>query len=340
MQQEVEKRISILLSVLEREVANSLLDQLPADQARRIRSHAETYRHDPPKDEQVDQVLAELAKILRLLDVAVPGRSEKGERKSPGTARPKSGTSASSTAGADSASEFQRSDDPLSDLEQLHPLRLAGALADETAQTSAVLLSGMSNEQAGAIARLLPAELRTEVILQMKSAPRLDRRISRKLAEAAIDKALALDLEALEAAREDVDAKLAGLLRTMGRDDRVRVLEALTQQDPDSAARVRECLYHFDDLLAIDDRSLQRVLSEVDMNTLARALKDAGAAIRDRVLDNLSRRARETLGEEMDLLGRLQEDDRRMAESRILQVMLQLDENGELVFQASDSATA
>src|SRR5690606_687666 len=98
------------------------------------------------------------------------------------------------------------------------------------------------------------------------------------------------------------------------------------------ANRVRSKLFSFNDLMGVEDRSLQRVLSEVDLMTLAIALSGASEELRQRVQTNMSRRARESLIEEMELLPNISDEERAAAETRIVQAMLHLDEKGELMF--------
>jgi flagellar motor switch protein FliG len=71
-------------------------------------------------------------------------------------------------------------------------------------------------------------------------------------------------------------------------------------------------------------------LADLDTNTLTKVLKQASEAIKERILNNLSRRAREALQEELELTGSVSEEERVVAEKKIVEVLIQLDQRGEL----------
>jgi flagellar motor switch protein FliG len=81
-------------------------------------------------------------------------------------------------------------------------------------------------------------------------------------------------------------------------------LESLQEQDPDAAAQLSDLLYRFDDILDLDDRAVQQILGQIDVNTLAAALSGAEEAISEKILKNLSRRASDMLKEELQFSGR------------------------------------
>jgi flagellar motor switch protein FliG len=75
---------------------------------------------------------------------------------------------------------------------------------------------------------------------------------------------------------------------------------------------------------------MQKLLGELDMPTLVTALVDADEGIRQRIFGNLSRRAREALEEELGLVGSVPDEELEAAERRIVEVLVQLDEQGDL----------
>jgi flagellar motor switch protein FliG len=125
--------------------------------------------------------------------------------------------------------------------------------------------------------------------------------------------------------------KIACMLRCLGNAERLEVLTALEENEPETAARIRELLYTFEDLLRVHDRSLQKLLAEVDSKTLSVALKGANEAINDKLLTNLSKRAREALKEEMEFVGIVPLAQVRQAQKMIVDVMLRLNQAGELM---------
>jgi flagellar motor switch protein FliG len=114
------------------------------------------------------------------------------------------------------------------------------------------------------------------------------------------------------------------------------ILEWLERSDPELAAQVRAQMFVFEDIVQIDDRSLQEVLREVDAADLAIALKGVGADVRDKVERNLSERAADSLAEEIDLLGAVRTSAVEEAQTRIVGVIRMLEESGGLTISRGD----
>ena len=129
--------------------------------------------------------------------------------------------------------------------------------------------------------------------------------------------------------------KIASMIRSLEKADRIDILKALQEQEPEAATKVKDLLYQFEDLLRIVDRSMQKLLSEIDSKTLSVALKGASEDILTKVLNNLSKRAREGIQEEIELLGNVQASQVRQAQKTVVDVILRLDQAGELQMQES-----
>jgi flagellar motor switch protein FliG len=108
------------------------------------------------------------------------------------------------------------------------------------------------------------------------------------------------------------------------------VLANLEQQNPELAERVQQAMFTFEDLVKLDDRSLQRVLREVDMRELALALKGASEELKDKIFRNMSQRAAQILREEMDYMGPVRLRDVTVAQRRIVDIVRKLEEAGEV----------
>src|SRR3712207_5842252 len=89
-------------------------------------------------------------------------------------------------------------------------------------------------------------------------------------------------------------------------------------------------MFVFEDLVTIDDRSLQQVLREVEANDLATALKGVRPDVRDKVVRNLSERAAENINEEIELLGPVRTRTVEEAQAKIVGIIRTLEESGVL----------
>ena len=102
-------------------------------------------------------------------------------------------------------------------------------------------------------------------------------------------------------------------------------------ENPELADEIKKRMFVFENLVTLDDRSLQRVLREVDMKDLALALRTASEDVSNRLFKNLSKRAVDMLKEDISLMGPVRLRDVEEAQQKIVNVIRQLDESGEIV---------
>jgi len=95
-------------------------------------------------------------------------------------------------------------------------------------------------------------------------------------------------------------------------------------------------MFVFDDIVGLEDRGMQLVLRQVETQILATALKGVRQEVADKVLRNVSERARENLLEEMDLLGRVRVSQVEDARASVVSVIRALEAAGELVLRRDD----
>jgi flagellar motor switch protein FliG len=338
----LEDQAAIVLNILGEELADSVFEDLSSESATAIRSRREALLDDPPTEEQIDQALEEYERMLRF---AMGGALERppiqkeqvegalpklGERDGGSTSQ--SGSPTIKLFGQ-SESDFATSDDPVADLDRLLPQQLAGALQSELPRIIAVVLNKLSEETAGQTLALLPDDLRNNVFVQLKDEPQIPNVLLDRIASVTLEKALVVDVESVGASKTGIDQKLANLLRTLEKKERSAMIESLEESDEDIASKVRELMYVFDDLFSVQDRSLQKLLAEVDTPSLAKGLKAAEPDQLKKVLNNLSQRAKDALAEEMELTENIHQDDVDAAQKIIVEIMARLDQSGDLVME-------
>ncbi len=124
---------------------------------------------------------------------------------------------------------------------------------------------------------------------------------------------------------------LANVMNFVDRETEKNILDGLAKRDPELAQEVKNLLFVFEDIINLDDRSIQRVLKEVDGKDLALALKVANDELLARVYKNMSSRASAMLKEEIELLGPTRMRDVGKAQQQIVDVIRTLEENGQIV---------
>jgi flagellar motor switch protein FliG len=109
------------------------------------------------------------------------------------------------------------------------------------------------------------------------------------------------------------------------------ILEDLEKEDAELAEQIRQQMFIFEDIISLDDASVQRVLRDLDSDDIALALKGASDEVKNRVLKNISKRAGEILRENMEFMGPVRLREVEEAQQRVVALIRKLDESGEII---------
>jgi flagellar motor switch protein FliG len=124
---------------------------------------------------------------------------------------------------------------------------------------------------------------------------------------------------------------LAEVLNRADRSTEKAIMEKLEEVNPELAEEVKRLMFVFDDLVALDNRTIQQILREVDAKDLALALKGAKEEVKEHLLKNMSSRAKAMIQEDMDVMGPVRLKHAEEAQQKIINVVRQLEEMGEIV---------
>ena len=218
---------------------------------------------------------------------------------------------------------------PVKELEILQnagPQQLATFLRDESPQTIALVLSNMPAEQGGALLALLPAELQPQVALRMASLDRISPEVFRRITEVIGTKLKALR----QVSRSDGIKSLAGLLNHVDSAMADTILSRVEEENQTAAASVRDLMFVFEDVLAIDKEGMKSVLGKCDRKVLTTALKGTTAKIREHFTQCMSQRAAEMLSEDMEALGPVRIRDVHTAQQALVATVRQLLQQGTI----------
>src|SRR3954453_9494260 len=202
-------------------------------------------------------------------------------------------------------------------LKDEHPQVIALVLAHLSAAQSAEVLSGFPPEQQAEVAHRIATMDRTSPEMVRLVEEELQRRMGSILAHQ--------DMSTVGGVETLVE-----IINRSPRPTERSILEWLDDADPELAEQVRSQMFVFEDIVTIDDRSLQLVLREVEANDLATALKGVRPDVRDKVVRNLSERAAENLAEEIELLGPVRTRTVEEAQAKVVGVIRTLEEQGVL----------
>jgi len=121
------------------------------------------------------------------------------------------------------------------------------------------------------------------------------------------------------------------ILNRVDRSTEKTIMEALEEDDPELAEEIKKRMFVFEDIVTLDDRSIQRVLREVDSRELALALKAASEEVAERIYKNMSKRAAEMMKEDIEYMGPVRLRDVEEAQQKIVSIIRKLEEAGEII---------
>lgn len=217
---------------------------------------------------------------------------------------------------------------PFSFLSAYDPGQLIQHVRGEHPQTIALILAHLPARFSAQVLASLEPDLQSEVAVRVATMEGTSPEVVTRV-EAAL---LARIGEATRGAHMERGGvkELAAMLNNADRGTERSILGSLEISDPDLANEVRALMFVFEDIVALDDRSLQTLLRSVDTKTLALALKGMKADVTQAVMRNLSERATVALGEEVELLGAVRLADVEAAQSAIVAEVRRLEDEGTI----------
>jgi len=123
----------------------------------------------------------------------------------------------------------------------------------------------------------------------------------------------------------------AGIINLLGAGVDTQAIESIRDHDPDLADQIADLMFVFDDVMKLDDPSIQLVLKEIASETLIVALKGAAPALRDKFLSNMSSRAAESLREDLESRGPMRLAEVEAQQKEILKALRRLADEGQIV---------
>ena len=207
--------------------------------------------------------------------------------------------------------------------------QLLNFIQDEHPQTIALILSYMSPSQASLIISALPPERQADVAKRVAMMDRTSPDIIKEV-EKILESKLANLVNQDYTIIGGVDA-VVEILNAVDRGTEKHIMETLEIEEPELADEIRKKMFVFEDILLLDDRSIQRVLRDVDNNDLAVALKAANENVQSAIFNNLSKRLAAMIREDMEFMGPVRMKDVEEAQQKIVNIIRKLEDSAEIV---------
>ena len=213
---------------------------------------------------------------------------------------------------------------------QVSAEKLGDVLAGEHPQTVAVVLAHQPAAYAATVLKAFDEDFQAQVAFRVGKMGKISTDVIRSIEGVLRNRLGPITHDDSGVARGGVK-ELANVLNSSDRDTERAVMERLRDIDQELAEEVRALMFVFDDLVTLDDRSIQRILQDVAAQELALAMKGADDEVSDAIMRNMSSRAKESLLEEIDLLGPVRRSDVEAARTKVIAAVRLLEEAGEIV---------
>lgn len=202
-------------------------------------------------------------------------------------------------------------------------------IQDEHPQTIALILSYLSPQQAAGIIGSLTPDKQTDVAKRIAMMDRTSPDVIKEV-ENILEQKLASLVSQDYTIVGGVDS-VVEVLNTVDRGTEKHIMENLEIEEPELADEIRKKMFVFEDILMLDDRSIQRVLREVENSELAVALKNANEEVQNVIFNNMSTRLVDMIKEDMEYMGPVRLKDVEEAQQKIVNIIRKLEDSAEIV---------
>lgn len=223
----------------------------------------------------------------------------------------------------------KNTDNPIIDkLRDVDPKILADFTKAEHPQTIALILVHLRPEQAAQMLEHFSPQLQCEITKRMAMLKSVPHEYIEEVAQT-------LEKEILTSATADFEmggARIIGeILNRMNRASESAIMSALEESDPELATQIRNYMFNFDDVLRLDDRSIQELLRDVSSEDMVRALKLVEENQREKIFKNMSKRGAEMMREEMEMMPPIRLSEVEASQRKIVEITKKMEADGRIV---------
>ena len=229
---------------------------------------------------------------------------------------------------------------PVGALEKLVDLdsrQIFNLIKQEQPQTVALITSYLPAEKASQLLAMMKEDQRDQVVERLATLSPTPVEVVEKMVEVLVSKLSAKPTRALNQTGGLKSA--ADVLNALDKNASKSILNAIEERNPELGASIRKKMFTFEDLAQIDLTGLQKIMREVDIRDLAVALKTASEQLKKILLGAISKRASETVLEEMSFLGAIKLKEIEAAQMRIIDVVRRLETEGEIELETGKESS-
>lgn len=217
----------------------------------------------------------------------------------------------------------------LDTLRWMDPKTVAELIKNEHPQIQTIILSYLDPDQAGSVLNNFDEKVRLDLIMRIAKQDQIQPSALQELnamIERQFNGTSGSQMHTVGGVKRAAD-----IMNFLGSSSETAVLDGIKEKDPDLGQSIQDLMFVFENILELDDRSVQAVLKEISSDTLVLALKGADNAMRDKIFSNMSKRAGELLKDDLEAKGPVRLSEVENAQKEILGVARKLADAGEIV---------
>lgn len=315
------QRAAVVLVALGPEVASKVLKHLSEPEIESLTINISNLRDIPPEIEQ--QIMKEVYQLLQAkhyinqggVDFARTVLEQSFGMKRAGEILSRLETSIKTT-GFDM-------------LKNIDPKQLRNFIQNELPQTIALILTQLNPQHASTVISELQPELQSEVAYRIATMEKISPEVISEIESV-------LESQFEPSGMKDLSISggtkaIADILNLVETSSEKVILESIESQDPELAAEIKNLMFVFEDLILLDDRSIQRVLKDIESKDLSVALKAASEEVKKKIYSNVSERVAVMIQEEIEFMGPMRLSDVEAAQQRVVEVIRKLQEEGQII---------
>ena len=205
---------------------------------------------------------------------------------------------------------------------------LANYLKNEYPQTVAVVLAKIRPDHSARVLSILPENFAMEVIMRMLRMEAVQKEVLD-----GVEKTLRTEFmtNLARTQRRDAHEMMADIFNNLDRNAENRFMSALEERNRESAERIKQLMFTFEDLVRLDATGVQTLLRSIEKDKLALALKGGSDGVKELFFKNMSERAGKMMRDDMDALGPVRLRDVDQAQSMIVAMAKEMAASGQLV---------
>jgi len=218
---------------------------------------------------------------------------------------------------------------PFDFVRKADPSQLLNFIQKEHPQTIALVLSYLKPQQAAIVLSALPQDKQADVARRIATMDRTSPEVLKEV-ERILEKNLSTLVTEDYTITGGIQA-IVDILNSVDRGTEKFIMETLEIEDTELAEEIKKRMFVFEDILTLDNRSIQRFLREVDNSQIALALKGATEEVQKVIFANMSKRMAEMIKEDIEYMGPVRLKDVEEAQQKIVNIIRKLEDAGEIV---------